>query len=173
MKIKFNYFFFIFLFLCPLIGALIALPYGLFIASTPYYFSWPFESFWQEFFVLVTIIIFLYSLLVAYMALPWLAVIREDRITFHRLFRRRLVIPLDKVKNTEVVSKNLPVKEYLWGIGSVSFKMRDGDEWLVSGISHSIILKIYEILEKKGIKWVELNRKLTEKEKESLQKRGY
>ena len=110
---------------------------------------------------------------VAYMALPWLAVIREDRITFHRLFRRRLVIPLDKVKNTEVVSKNLPVKEYLWGIGSVSFKMRDGDEWLVSGISHSIILKIYEILEKKGIKWVELNRKLTEKEKESLQKRGY
>ena len=142
MKIKFNYFFFVALFVAPLIGALIALPYGLFMASTPYYFSWPFRSFWQEFFTLVVIIIFLYSLLFGYIALPWLAVIRDDKIVFHRLFRKKLVIMYKDVKRLEILSKKLPIETNKNGLGNLVFTMKDENKHVVVAVPHYVSIEL-------------------------------
>ena len=111
--------------------------------------------------------------LVSYSAMPWLIVIGKDKIVFHRLFRRKLVISFSSIKGAEVISKKLPVKDYRWGIGSISFKMKDGDEWLVSGIGHVIILEICRRLKEYEVNCFEANRKLTDDEKRNLQKRGF
>ena len=168
MKVKLNYFFFLFVFVAPLIGALVALPYGLFIASTPYYFSWPFGSFWQEFFILTIIIIFLVSVFAFYIALPWLAVIKEDRVVFHRLFRKKLEINLAYVKEIEMISKKLPVRENPWGVGSIIFRKDERNYILVAGVSNSTLHLIGEMAKKKGIYVYETNRQLTQEEKHKI-----
>ncbi len=145
-----------------------ALPYGLFIASTPYYFSWPFGSFWQEFFAITIVMIFLFSLLIAYMAIPWLAVISKDRLTFHRLFRRKLEVNLKEVKEVEIISKKLPVESNPWGVGNVIFRKANGDYILVAGISNSSLKLIKDLAENNGITVYGVNRQLTQEEKHKI-----
>ena len=170
-KSLFNYFFFVWVLVLPITIATISIPLFWPLIDNPYG-----NIILSPLWTMVGMYIFgflFFGGIAAYMALPWLVVIKNDRVVFHRLFRRKLGINLSEVKKVEVISKKLPVKDYRWGIGSVSFKMKDGDEWLVSGIGHSIIIAIYEELKQREIDWYELNRKLTDKEKINLQKRGY
>ncbi len=171
MKVKVNYFFFILTIVAPLTGALLALPYGLFIASTPYYFSWPFGGFWQEFFVITIVMMLLFTLLIAYMAMPWLVVIKGDRFIFHRLFRRKLVVEIDKIRRIEFMTKRLPVEEHRWYIGNIMFYEKDGGRIFVGDVPHSAYMVMREILNNKGVEVIESQRKITKEENEEINKR--
>lgn len=165
-KIKFNYFFFIWAIVLPvgvitlaipLFWPLIDNPYGNIILS-PFWtivgmYIWGFAFSWA---------------IAAYMALPWLAGIREDGVTFHRLFRRKLEVNLQEVKEVEIISKKLPVESNPWGVGNVIFRKANGDYILVAGISNSSLKLIKDLAENNGIAVYEVNRQLTQEEKHKI-----
>ena len=165
-RIKLNYFFFIWTIVMPLTMATVAviiywpwlhLRYVLIIAPMWFHIT-AFYVFGFLFF----------DGIAAYMALPWLAVMREDRVTFHRLFRRKLEINLNEVKEVEIISKKLPVESNPWGVGNVIFRKSDREYILVAGTSNSSLKLIKDIAERRGINVYEVNRQLTQEEKHKI-----
>jgi len=99
------------------------------------------------------------------MALPYLAVIRDDRVTFHRLFRRKACVFYKDVVKVEILANKLPVKEYPWGVCQIVFHMRDGGERIIMGISNKIAMNIIDAMRRKyTVEYEESTRKLTQEE---------
>ena len=160
VRIKLNYFFFIWTILIPLaVGTLGMIIY------------WPaiHSHYWE---VIMTptmniiggyIVVFAFAWgIAAYIAIPWLAVIRGDRIVFHRLFRRKLMIGLNNIKSLEILSKKLPVERYKWSIGNLVFTMKNKNKHVVVGVPNYISIEIKSVLKSQEV--LEYHRKLTDEE---------
>ncbi len=163
-KIKLNYFFFIFAILLPLVIAplgilifwpLVFNPYQLLgvFGSIVFAYVWSFAFMW---------------FIVSYMAMPWLVVIKGDRIVFHRLFRRKLVVDLREVKDVEALTNKVPVKENPWSAANIIFRKKDGGKVYVVGVAHYIVVEMYKVMEKVGIDKWESTRKPTKDELKEL-----
>ena len=166
VKIKFNYFFFLFAIIIPLIvgtiGMLIYWP-----AIHSHYwtvFMTPTENIMIGYVIVFAFVWFI----VSYMAMPWLVVIKKDKIVFHRLFRRKLVVEIDKIRRIEFMTKRLPVEEHRWYIGNIMFYEKDGGRIFVGDVPHSAYMVMREILNSKGVEVIETQRKITKEENEEM-----
>ncbi len=165
MKTKINYFFFIWTIVLPLgVGTLATLIW------------WPaiHSHYWEVIMSPTTNIVVGYVLMfalmwvvVVYMAIPWLIVIRDDKIIFHRLFRRKLVIPFRDIKKIEVLTNKVPVRNFPWSIANIIF-YRENMKLYVVGVPHYAIIGMYKVFEKQGIIFEESTRKPSKEELEEL-----
>ncbi len=167
VKIKFNYFFFVISVLVPLaIGTLGTIIY------------WPaiHSHYWE---VLMSptmniiggyIVVFAFSwAILAYLAIPWMAVIRNDRIVFHRLFRRKLEINLKEVKYAELHGK----LEGRRRGNHISFIMKDGERKIAMGLNYEMTKAIIEHLKNMGIDVRPYTGGMTNEEWKAHVRRGY
>ena len=166
-EIKFNYFFFIWTIVLPLgvitlaiplFWPLIDNPYGNIILS-PFWtivgmYIWGFAFSWA---------------IAAYLAIPWMAVMREDRIIFHRLFRRRLEINLKKVKYAELHGK----LEGRRRGNHISFIMKDDERKIAMGLNYEMTKAIIEHLKNMGIDVRPYTGGMTNEEWKAHVRRGY
>ena len=169
IKIKFNHFFFIFAILLPLaMGTLGTIIY------------WPaiHSHYWE---VLMSptmniiggyIVVFVFDwIIVAYMALPWLVVIKNDRIVFHRLFRRKLVIEYSSIKELEVMGNALSIEDNRWALGNLLFYMKNGTRIFVVAVPYYALIELKRMLKRYGVEPVVTHRKPTEKEREEIKRK--
>jgi len=157
MKIKINYFFFIIAVVLPLVITPISIVIFWPLVFNPYQLLGPFWGIIGAY--IVSFI--LACVAVAYPGIPWLAVIREDMITFHRFFRRKLVIMYKDVKLLEILSKKLPVETNKHSIGNLVFTMVGGNKYVVVAVPHYVSI---ELKKKLGDVVNEYYRKLTDEE---------
>ncbi len=167
LKIKFNYFFFIMAFVLPLgVGTIATLIW------------WPaiHSHYWEVIMSPTTNIIIGYALMfafmwfiVSYMAMPWLVVIREDRITFHRLFRRKLEIRYEDIEKVEFLCNHMPIENYKYGLGHLLFYRKTQERIFVGGVPHGAVIEMRERLRRVGIEVDVSTRNLTKEEIKDLQ----
>ena len=173
MKVKLNPFFFIMTVGVPIAVGFIVLPYALFIASTPYYFSFPFGNFWQEY--LAVLIIFDIPLIgvMSYMAVPYLVIIKNNKIIICRL-RKRLTIDIHKIERMEFLWGTSPPPEHAIGLGARAY-IKGGDVAIIVGISPAIAKEIKLLLDKHNIEWVDTKDRLfsSPEQEKRFKKRGY
>ena len=138
MKIKLNPLFFAIIAGVPIIVGVVELPYALFMSSTPYYFSFPFGSFWQEYALLL---LFLDILLIAgtsYVAVPYLVIIKEPKVILYRLRRKKVTINLKNLERVEFLYGKLPPSRYTLALNGRAY-IRDGnDVIIIAGIGQKI-----------------------------------
>ncbi len=167
MKTKINYFFFIWTIVLPLgVGTLATLIW------------WPaiHSHYWEVIMSPIVNIIGGYILvfafawgIAAYMAFPWLAVIREDEIVFHRLFRRRLVIDLGRVKYAELHGQLEGRRKG----NHISFILRNGERWIAMGLNYEMTKAVLEHLKKKNIEVRQYAGGMSDEEWKQHMRRGY
>ena len=167
VKIKFSYFFFI---------ITVVLPIGITTISIPIFWWWidnPYGNIiLSPFWTIVGMYIWAFAFcwgIVAYMALPWLAVIREDRITFHRLFRRRLVIAYKDVGRVEFLCNHMPIENYRYGLGHLLFYKKNQERIFVGGVPHSVVIEMRKEMGKYRIEMYISTRNLTKDEIKDMQ----
>ncbi len=166
-RYKINYFFFIWTIVLPVAVSTVAIPifwpwinnlYGNIILS----------PFWTVVGMYLWGFIFTWGI-AAYMALPWLAVIRDDRIVFHRLFRRKLVIDLSKVRYAELHGQ----LEGRRRGNHISFIMDNGERWIAMGLNYEMTLAVLEHLKKKNIEVRQYAGGISDEEWKWHMRRGY
>ena len=167
MKIKINYFFFI---------LTIVLPIGLATITIPIFWWWidnPYGNIiLSPFWTVIGLYVLgfaLAGLAVGYPGVPWLAVIREDRITFHRLFRRRLVIDLGRVKYAELHGQLEGRRKG----NHISFIMENGERWIAMGLNYEMTKAVLEHLKKKDIEVRRYAGGISDEEWKQHMRRGY
>ena len=167
MKIKFNWFFFLFTIGIPLF----AYPLGIILfwplIFNPYQLLGPFWGLVVGGALGEAFLLFI----VSYMAMPWLMVIKGDRIVFHRLFRRKLVVDLREVERAELHG-NIEAgnrKGY-----HISFIRKDNEDRIIAmGLSYGMTMVVLEYLKDKGIDVTPYTGGITKEEWRQHVRRGY
>jgi|GEM_PF-4031492 len=145
MKLRFNWPFFVLTLFVPLAGALLAIVLLYPLVDNPYTNQIASPS-------VTTIGAFALAFsmmlgIMAYVSMPYLVIVKNNTITFHRL-RRRLRIDLKNIKKVEVQGR-------LQGHGTghnISFITYDDDRIIIFGLSHGITLLLLDFMQAQGVR---------------------
>ena len=168
IKIKFNYFFFVWTVVLPLaIGTLGTIIYW------PAIHSHYWEMLMSPMMNIIIggyVVVFAFSwAIAAYLSFSCCAVIKEDIIVFHRLFRRKLEINLRDVKYAELHGKFEGRRRG----NHISFIMKDGERKIAMGLNYEMTKAIIEHLKNIGIDVQPYTGGMTDEEWKAHVRRGY
>ena len=108
---------------------------------------------------------------ISYSAMPWLIVIRDSKIVFHRLFRRKREIEYSSIKELEVMGNALSIEDNRWALGNLLFYMKDGTRIFVVAVPYYALIELKRMLKRYGVEPVVTHRKPTEKEREEIKRK--
>ncbi len=166
MKTKFNYIFFIFFLAIPLFAGIVVpivlwpIAFNTYVSKLYVALGIPYSEL-STFVESILLSMILMTVVLVYVGIPYIIKIKEDRIIFYRMLRKKIKIDIGDIAKMEILRKLPPTSR---GSSNLLFHLKNKSKIPIIAIPNSIADKIGDIAKRNGIEVYEEMRRLTDEE---------